>query len=235
MAESKLSENSDDRDPDSDERGDDLDRSARFVDTEENPELFKSKSLNNKKPFYNGSILDNRMAEIRKSIYYIRLHWDEYDTFMTSLKQLILENDTIDFKDKTTRAHAENVLSSKRDWMTTETIQTKDVSFEAVKLYTSKEGHARIYGLSNNIFRHEDSVVSVEMIRSVVFLVELINIDLFNYCLKFPERTNFEGIVYRGICVSDDDLSAFKSLRDEPISKRNIAVPLGNIFYNEVI
>jgi hypothetical protein len=50
------------------------------------------------------------------------------------------------------------------------------------------------------------------MIRSVVFLVELINIDLFNYCLKCPERTNFEGIVYRGICVSDEDLSAFKAL-----------------------
>ncbi|XP_060572767.1 uncharacterized protein LOC132730779 [Ruditapes philippinarum] len=227
MAEGKHNNELDDRDSDTDDRGDDLDRSERFVETEKNPELFKSKSLNNKKPFYNGSILDNRMAEIRKSIYHIRLHWDEYETFMASLRQLLLENGTIDFKDETTRAHAERVLSSKRDWMTAETIQMTDVSFEAVKLYTSKEGHSRIYDMSNNIFRHEDSVVSVEMIRSVVFLVELINIDLFNYCLKCPERTNFEGIVYRGICVSDEDLSAFKALREEPISRRNIAVPLG--------
>lgn len=230
MAEgTKRNESEDDRDSETDDRADDIERLERFVETEENPEMFESKSLNNLKPFYNGSVLDSRMAEIRKSIYYIRQHWDEYEQFMTSLKQLLLENGSTEFQDKTTREHAEKVFSLKRDWMTNEKIQNQDVTFEAVKLYTSKEGHSRIYRISNDIFRHEDSVVSVEMIRSVVFLVELINIDLFNYCLKCPEKTNFQGIVYRGLCISKEDLAAFKMLRDEPISKRNIAVPLRKV------
>lgn len=227
MEEKERHDSEDERDSEADDRDDDLDRQDRFVETGENPEMFKSKSLNSLKPFYNGSILDNRMAEIRKSIYYIRQHWDEFESFMTSLKQLLLENGSIEFKDQITREHAEKLFSSKRNWMTHETVQHQEVTFEAVKLYTSKEGHSRIYRVSNNIFRQEDSVVSVEMIRSVVFLVELINIDLYNYCLKCPENTNFQGVVYRGLCVTGEDLEAFKKLRKEPISKRNIAVPLG--------
>ncbi|XP_045175691.2 uncharacterized protein LOC123536534 [Mercenaria mercenaria] len=227
MTDEARVESGDERDSESDNREDDLDRTDRFVETGENPEFFKSKSLSNLKPFYNGSVLDNRMTEIRKSIYYIRQNWSEFDTFLTTLKQLLLENGSIEFKDETTRKHAERLFTSKRDWMTGEAVRNQDVSFEAVKLYTSKEGHSRIYRVSNQIFRHEDSVVSVEMIRSVVFLVELINIDLFNYCLKCPQQSNFQGVVYRGLCLTDADLAAFKTLRDEPISKRNIAVPLG--------
>lgn len=205
---------------------DQSDRVSRFVETSENPEVFKSKSLNKLKPFYNGSTLDNRMAEIRQSINYIRQHWDEYDVFLENLKQLLLEYGGTEFKDKRTREHFDILLSTKRDWLTKEQVGDTELGFEAVRLYTSKEGHGRIYRLSNDIFRKE-TLVSIETIRSVVFLVELINIDLYNYCLKFPEQTNFEGEVYRGICLTEDDLTAFKTLRDQPIGARNIAIPLG--------
>lgn len=217
------------RDSDAEEREEDDDRTDRFVETGDKPEVFKSKSLNNLKPFYNGSVLDDRMAEIRKSIYYIRQNWGEFDSFMTSLKDLLLEGGSIEFNDPRTKEDAEKLLSSRRDWLKAESIQEEELSFEAIKLYTSKEGHSRIYRVGNDIFRHEQSVVSVEMIRSMVFLVELINIDLYNYCLKAPEQCNFEGVVYRGICLTDEDFTAFKKLRAEPISRRNIAVPLGNV------
>ncbi|KAL4238746.1 hypothetical protein ACF0H5_003454 [Mactra antiquata] len=215
----------DDRDSD-DDRDVDYDRTDRFVETGENTEVFKSKSLNNLKPFYNGSVLDDRMAEIRKSIYHIRQNWGDFDLFMTSLKQLLLEDGSIEFKDEKTREHADNLLTTKRDWMTKDN-KHEDYSYEAIKLYTSKEGHDRIYRVGNDIFRDEHSVVSVDKIRSMVFLVELINIDLYNYCLKVPDKSNYEGVVYRGICVTADDFAAFQKLCAEPISKRNIAVPLG--------
>lgn len=217
------------RDSVDDSRRDDDDddcRGSRFVETEENPELFKSKSLNKLKPFYNGSVLEDRMSEIRKSIYYIRHNWNEYGTFLLQLKQLLLEDGAIEFKDPMTRGHFDILVSSKRDWLTTEEAQNAELGYEAVKLYTSKEGYERIYRLSNDLFRKE-KLVSMETIRSLVFLVELINIDLFNYCLKCPERRNFEGVVYRGLCLSESDLLACRSVREEPIGSRNIAVPLG--------
>lgn len=208
-----------------DDRDSDLDRLDRFGETEENPELMKSQSKN-LKPFYNGAVLDDRNAEMRKSIYYIRQHWDEFDSFMAALKQLLMEGGAIEFKNATTKRQAEKLFSSKRDWMTEERIKMEEVSFDAVQLYTSKEGHSRIYRICNDIFRQEDSLLRENMIRCVVFLIELINIDLYNYCLKYSERRDFQGMVYRGMCLSDEDLLTFRSLRDQPISRRNIAVPL---------
>ena len=213
---------------DREDRDDELDRSGRFVEQGEDSEMLKSKSLNDMKSFYNGQTLDERMAEIRKSIVFIRQHWDQYDTFIDSLRELMQEGG-MQFKDPQTVAHAEAVLSkeTKRDWMNEKEAQDREPSYDAIKLYTSKEGYAQIYRVSNDIFRQESSVSVTEKIRSVVFLVELINIDLFNYCLRNPLRTDFEGSVYRGMCLSSEDLGAYEALRKLPIAKRNIAVPLG--------
>ena len=213
---------------DDDDRDEDLDRAGRFVEQGEESEMLKSKTLNDMKSFYNGQTLDERMAEIRKSIVYIRQHWEEYDAFIVSLKELMQESG-IDFKDPLTVAHANAVLTRewKRDWMTEEEAKEKEPSYDAIKLYTSKEGYAQIYRVSNDIFRQESSVSMTEKIRSVVFLVELINIDLYNYCLRNPTQSNFEGSVYRGLCLSGEDLAAYETLRKLPIAKRNIAVPLG--------
>ena len=210
-----------------DQRDDDDDRSNRFVETvTDNPELLKSKSLNKLKPFYCGVNLDERMADIRASIYYIRQHWDEYPSFLLKLKHLLIDQDGFEIKDKRTRDDLDILLSTKRDWLTNEEAMTRKLGYEAVKVYTSKEGHGHIYRLSNDIFR-KATLMSIETIRSMVFLVELINIDLYNYCLKCPEQKNFEDVVYRGICLAEDDLIAFKALREEPLGSRNIAVPLG--------
>lgn len=221
----------DNRERDSTEEDDDDEgRADRFVDTKENPVMFKSNSLNTLKPFYNGSVLDDRMAEIRKSIYYIRQRWEEYYSFLEQLKQLLLEGGGIAFNDALSCRDFEILVSTKRDWLTGNDVQEKDVGYEAIRLYTSKEGHERIYRLSNEIFRKE-KLISVETIRSMVFLIELINIDLYNYCLKCPEQADFQGVVYRGMCLTEGDLTAFRALRDEPIRRRNISVPLGKFYH----
>ena len=220
-----LDESRRDCEDDVDERDSDDERLDRYVG--QTTEIFRSKSLNDLKPFYNGTSLDSRMAEIRKSIYHIRLHWEEFDEFLSKLKDLLLETGAMNFKNPTTVEHAERLFTVKRDWLKGDDAEIAEVTYEAVQLYTSKEGYDAIYGLANKIFRQEDSVASVDLIRSVVFLVELINIDLYNYCLVHPERKNFEGVVYRGLTVTEEDIEAFRSLRHCPIGKRNIAVPLG--------
>jgi len=210
-------------------------RSGRFVETRDNPEVLKIKSLNQGDrqlaPFYNGNTLDQRMAEVRKSIYYIRHHWEERGHFLKDLKNLLEKEVGLDFTDETTAQHCSALLTKDRTWLTTEAIKDKNLEFEAVKLYTSKDGHSKIYRLANYIFRTKDDVPT-SVIRTIVFLVELINIDLYNYCLSTPSKADFEGIVYRGMGVTEDDLGAFRDLRNQPLSSRNIAVPLGKLeFY----
>ncbi|WAR20482.1 hypothetical protein MAR_002320 [Mya arenaria] len=205
-------------------------RSGRFVETRHNPEVFKIKQFNQGNqemaPFYNGVTLEERMAEVRSSIYYIRQNWGKRHQFMEELKHLLQDGDGLEFEEETTRAHCVQLFSSDRDWLTQEKAQPAELNYEAVKLYTSKDGHKKIYRIANYIFRQKGDV-SPEIIRCIVFLVELINIDLFNYCLKFPGRSDFQGTVYRGMGVTDEDLDAFKAMREEPINKRNVAVPLG--------
>lgn len=213
-------------DYESDDRNDD--RAGRFVEQGEQSEMLKSKTINDLKSFYNGTNLGERMTEIRKSIVYVRRNWDQYDIFIDSLKALLQESG-IGFKDPLTVEHAEDVLSKEknRQWMTEQDENLEEPSYAAIKLYTSKEGYAQIYQVGNDIFRQESSVSMLEKIRSVVFLVELINIELFNYCLRNPVMANFQGSVYRGLCLASEDIQAYEIVRKLPIEKRNIAVPLG--------
>lgn len=58
-------------------------------------------------------------------------------------------------------------------------------------------------------------------------MVELINIDLFNYIHKYPQFDQFQGIVYRGMALEPSSFNIFESLMDQPIPKRYISIPLG--------
>lgn len=221
---------------DDEEEKSDLDRDSRFVETDEHPEFLQSREYKNLKPYYNGNVLDDRNAEMRKSIYYIRQHWDEYDSFVKSLQKLFVKDEAMEFKDKTTQDDMERLFSQQRNWLTEESVKDKNLTYEAIRLYTSKEGYDRIYTLCNHVFRDEYCLVSVEEIRAVVFLIELINIDLYNYCLKNPKKRNFQGDAYRGMVLEEKDFEQFKRLRSAPITKRNIAVPLGKFaFYKAII
>ena len=210
---------------------DEDDRDNRFVETDDNPEFLQCSQYKNLKPYYNGSILDDRNAEMRQSIYYIRQHWDDYTSFIASLKKLFLGDETIVFKDKVTEDDMEKLFVRQRNWLTEEIVRDKHLTFEAIRLYTSKEGYARIYTLCNHVFRDEHCLVSREEVQTVVFLIELISIDLYNYCLKYPEKRDFQGTVYRGMVLPEDDFEQFKRLRDAPLKQRNIAVPLGKYMY----
>ena len=210
-------------------------RFTRYIDTEH---FFKSVTLNDLRPFYNGTTLNERMAEIRKSIYYIRQNWSNFEKLLQNLKEFIEKDEGMEFIEAESKASLGRLLVAKRDWLSDEEVAaTEPMTYDAIRVYTSSEGYSKMYKFSNNIFRQADSVEAIQMIRNVTFMVELINIDLFNYCMKNPELQNFEGKVYRSMLVTDADIAAFKSLRNEPLNRRNIAVPLGsfhvpNVFRN---
>ena len=205
---------------------------ARYIDTEH---FFKSVMLNDLRPFYNGTTLNERMAEIRKSIYYIRQNWGDFEKLLQALKEFIEKDEEMELIKPETKASLDRLLVAKRDWLSDDEVAaTETLTYDAIRVYTSSEGYSKMYKFSNNIFRQADSVDSIQMIRNVTFMVELINIDLFNYCMKNPELQNFEGKVYRSMLVTDADIAAFRSLRNEPLNRRNIAVPLG-IFHGSII
>ena len=212
-----------------------IDRDGRFVETTEHSEFIQSGEYKNLKPYYSGSVLDNRNAEIRKSIYYIRQNWDRYAEFTQSLKNVFFANEKVlEFTDKTTEDDFKRLFSKQRRCLTEADLETTELTYEALRLYTSDEGYKRIYRLCNHVFRDENCLVSIEEIRAAVFLVELISIDLYNLCLARPEKTNFQGTVWRGMVLGEEDFSLFRTLRNAPIHGRNIAVPLGRHHFKQL-
>jgi hypothetical protein len=59
--------------------------------------------------------------------------------------------------------------------------------------------------------------------------VELLNIDLFNYRAMLGDADNFHGTVYRGMCISSDELLRFTKVADGPIKERYLSVPLAMV------
>ncbi|XP_052766293.1 uncharacterized protein LOC128207428 [Mya arenaria] len=226
--EGRENDSDDERRSEDEANGEADDRDGRFVESQEHPEFMQSREIKNLKPYYSGSTLDDRNAEMRKSIYYIRQNWDEYSTFTELLKNLFLNyGGHFEFEDKATKDDFENLMCKKRTWLCEDDLlEKREVTYEAVRLYTSDEGYRRIYRLCNHVFRDENCLVSVEEIRAVVFLIELISIDLYNYCMVHPASRNFRGTVWRGLVLGEEDFSLFRTLRSAPLQDRNIAVPL---------
>src|SRR5262249_20943118 len=75
-------------------------------------------------------------------------------------------------------------------------------------------------------FRSDDLVDDALRLRCATFLVELLNIDLFNYRAMHKQADNFEGHVYRGMCISPADLAWFARITQGPIGQRYLAIPL---------
>jgi hypothetical protein len=66
-------------------------------------------------------------------------------------------------------------------------------------------------------------------LRSAVFLVELLNIDLFNYRERNQHADNFEGTVYRGMAISGIELERYYESLTGPLSERYQSVPLAMV------
>lgn len=122
--------------------------------------------------------------------------------------------------------HLPAVLSSYKVWNSHPNTVSDDENLSVIRLYTSKIGYDQIFRIINEAFRTDDLTEQERRLCCAVFLIELLNIDLFNYTLRDRRTHNFQGTVYRGVVFSDDQLQDFKNLAVLPVAERYWAVPL---------
>lgn len=209
-------------------------RAGRFGDWDGSRELFQSGRLGNTRPFFEGANVRERMNLIRKSIRYIRHNWDRYDEFLQDLQTLLKEENSNFGHNVATplSVRLKRLFSVQKRWndrvSPTEKTIMKGDEYDAVYLYTAEATYKQIFSFLNRVFRSELSENSERLLTGVVFLVELINIDLYNYVCRTGLR-DFEGVVYRGMGISKEDFHAFSTICDQPLSERYVSVPLGMI------
>ena len=209
-------------------------RAGRFGDWDDCKELYQSGKLGNTRPFFEGASVRERMNLIRKSIRYIRHNWDRYDEFLCDLQGLLKEENS-NFGDNVApslSARMKRLFSVQKRWNDRIAVAEKTVlkgdDYDAVYLYTAETTYQQIFSFLNRVFRSELPGSSEKLLTSVVFLVELINIDLYNYVRRAGLK-DFEGVVYRGMGINREDFHAFSTICEQPLSERYISIPLGMI------
>ena len=166
------------------------------------------------------------MGEVRKAIEYIRGRWSDYPIFMQELREYMDRLGSFTTSTEKDRHVLESLLSSSKDWADRRPTQAN--SFDVLNLYTSEFGYNTIFGLLNVAFR-TDAVTEQgqeKELRSAVFLIELLNIDLFNYILRDPSKSGFQGIVYRGVSFTKEGIDDFRNLATMPVRDRYWSIPL---------
>ncbi|KAG6918505.1 hypothetical protein DXG01_013865 [Tephrocybe rancida] len=175
--------------------------------------------------FYNGETLATRMTALRQAIIYVRENWREYPHLMADLRSYIA--DLISGpEDQHLHRYLPIVLTSIKVWNSHFDSVPDDENLSVIRLYTSKAGYDQIFRIINQAFRTEDVAEQERRIRCAVFLIELLNIDLFNYTLRTPRTSNFQGTVYRGVVFSNDQLQDFRTLAAKPVPERYWAIPM---------
>ena len=170
------------------------------------------------------------MGEVRVAIEYIRERWGDYSIFMQGLREYVdrLSKTSTDSAkpDEQDRRALESLLSSSIDWM--DRSQNQANSSNVLDLYTSQFGYNTIFKLLNVAFR-TDAVTEQGQekdLHSAVFLIELLNIDLFNYISRNPSQSGFQGIVYRGVSFTREEIENFRNLTTMAVRDRYWSIPL---------
>jgi hypothetical protein len=168
------------------------------------------------------------MTEVRRSIEYVRHNWNRYGELMVSLQALMAEQGLVWDRDDELGRRASALFASQKDWIDRRAAEHGNaLAYDAIRLYTSDQGYRHIFSVINSIFRSEGSTNFERLVVSAVFLVELLNIDLYNYWWSHPNAKDFEGVLYRGMCITENDFHAFSQILQQPLSERYISVPLG--------
>lgn len=174
------------------------------------------------RPFFAGPEAYARMDAVRQAINEIRSAWDRYPEFMRELRQTVR---AVGADHGSHSAEWEELLASTKSWADGyEKPDRKD--YTAVKLYTSDSGYRQVYQVINEALRTESILDEDSLLRSAAFLVELLNIDLFNFLARNAAVAGFEGTVYRGMCVTAQELERFRQIAQGPIQDRYISIPL---------
>ena len=190
--------------------------------------------------FYGGDAVTLRMDQIRRAIVEVRKNWHQYDTMMQQLAMFI-ERTLLASKQRLSPASSillARIRAKRFDWIDeiadANGRKSAAENTDLLKFYTSDDGYKLIFKLIyDEIFRRDAAIENFDSILSAVFLVELINIQLYNLCVVNPKYANFSGTVYRGMRVTDDVITAHEQLITRPVAERYIAIPLALQSYSK--
>ena len=186
------------------------------------------------KPLYHGIDEHARLDAVRPSITTVRQAWNDVDK-CKELQKVILETVKAESLSRDLQGHLEAALQTIRFWAdqprslerSNRGSSESKVGYEALELYTSNAGYKKVFGYINQIFRKQD--IDTRLKEGAVALVELLTIDLYNLRLDnigSSQFYNFQGVVHRGMTVTEDVMGAFYLLMAKPLKERNFSVPL---------
>jgi len=171
------------------------------------------------------------MKAIRPYIEKIRKAWmsnEEYRILMGKIRVYFRQSDIPDdVKDSFAR-----LLEGFRDYGDLDMGRPQKPpveQFDAIELYTAEKSFDHLYSIITKALRNEEpSGVELEVVAA---LVELLTIDLYNLRLSqigHPMYENFEGVTFRGLSVTQEELKEYRAILARPeLAKRNFSVPLG--------
>lgn len=167
----------------------------------------------NTKAFFVGENVDTRMNQMRSPIEYVREHWHEKDALL-------------DMYDKEIPVKIlDREYFEKKEWIDVPNADKSNTNtFSLLNQYDEDDGYKRIFQAMNGILRNPN--LTQNAYNAAALLVEFFNIELYNY-IKFNKKaSNFQGVIYRGLLVSNRVLEEFKKLSDIPFGQRKLGIPL---------
>lgn len=164
--------------------------------------------------FFIGEDVKARMNLIRNSILEVRKNWNDKKFRKKSIEL---------FKNHIGGKSLLSVDFFNDEWYEFQKNSSAEQNCNLIKFYTSSDGYETIFKYMNSIFREEHKK---EIYDSAAFLVECMNIELYNFVKTKPEFSNFENTIYRGIALDENTISDLLKIKKLSVENRKFAVPL---------
>ena len=164
--------------------------------------------------FFIGEDVKARMNLIRNSILEVRKNWNDKKFRKKSIEL---------FKNHIGGKSLLSVDFFNDEWYEFQKNSSAEQNCNLIKFYTSSDGYETIFKYMNSIFREEHKK---ELYDSAAFLVECMNIELYNLVKTEPEFSNFENTIYRGIVLDENTISDLLKIKKLSVENRKFAVPL---------
>lgn len=164
--------------------------------------------------FFVGEDVRTRMNLIRNSILEVRKNWNDKNFRKKSIEL---------FKNHIGGKSLLPVNFFNDEWYEFQKNPSAEQNCDLIKFYTSSDGYETIFKYMNSIFREEHDK---EVYDSAAFLVECMNIELYNFVKTKPELSNFENIIYRGMMLDENTISNLLDIKELKVQNRKFAVPL---------
>ena len=164
--------------------------------------------------FFVGEDVRTRMNLIRNSILEVRKNWNDKNFRKKSIEL---------FKNHIGGKSLLPVNFFNDEWYEFQKNPSAEQNCDLIKFYTSSDGYETIFKYMNSIFREEHDK---EVYDSAAFLVECMNIELYNFVKTKPELSNFENIIYRGMMLDENTISNLLDIKELEVQNRKFAVPL---------